>query len=1772
MKINFRRFMAMMLAVLMVFGTFSTLATAAGTATADVCSDGGDHDWIQLGDDKTAIVDPTCTEDGYTWYYCVKCNAKDIRNIKPALGHDFVPSTVKPTCKVDGKYIETCSRCGVTQNEKVLEPETNIIVDFDGSVKEEAGFWAGEHWVAGHRFEWVLDPSTPDPKCGEVAVYWLTCTDHGVNPTDICGWVKEGPVYRVAPHNFGAEDAYHVVKEPTCSEYGIMRFECEHCDEYKDVKIEMVEHTLGEVITGKAPTCTEPGWTDYQECVNCDYDTKQPLPAAGHKYEAVKTNATCTTAGYTTYTCSVCGDTYTEDVKKPLGHAKYEVLTKAPTCTEPGEITWYCWRCPEKIGGVDLPPLGHDYDSVVTAPTCEDDGYTTHTCKTCGDVYTDSTVPATGHEWSEWRCAGEGNCLTPSTWVRYCSNNNCDLNGIQTEQREYGKHPLANRTNIVKYAVNTDNDDPLFSTGDNSTYTDNECWISYDCTLCNKLDIHEKIECENLEMVSFGAPTCNADGEKVERCVDCGHRYWSVVKQETHVPKPVTLHGYAATCTTAGLTDGIHCDECGLDIVKQTVIPALGHTPGAAADCENAQTCTVCGEELAPALGHNYLLNAQNSKPANCTSRGVNEYVCENCGDVKYDYPQPLGHDYTGTPADCENPQVCARGCGEILAPALGHDYTGAPADCDDPQVCARGCGEVLAPALGHTPGTPANCKDDQVCTVCGEVLEESDPLKHPQSYVLGGVAVDRKPTCTVGGEGHYACHYCFITETIDWEELTDEERASLADWIKELLQPAGHNMVPVAGQPATCQTPGWADYEYCSVCGDKAAEQAKAAIPALGADTDLANHGALHFNFSAYEEDGKYWRMTPSCHFDGILWYWCDDCAAAEGYTYNGFFYTVEGSKLTDTHVFGSANADLKYDRTEPSTCTEAGEEIYICQHTYTFCDSELVGGVYTYKNTTMTCGAEVKKPLELAKHTFGRLHSLTPATCTEPAKVSAQCLYCDYYFTLAELIASGDIWLSQVDPLGHDYSGAPATCTDPQVCARGCGEVLVPALGHTPGAIADCVNPQTCTACGEVLNPALGHGYLKTTQLPTCTEPGEHIWTCLRCGHFYGQDIAPLGHDMGDYYTVTEPTCTTTGLKQSDCSRCDHFVTEVIDALDHTYDETVTDPTCTEDGYITVTCARCDYEDVKPGEPAIGHDMGDWITSAEPDCVNQGLKYRDCKNGCGLTETEIIPAKGHKPAEMLLKFMCGDDENCPNGHNIKAPTCTEPGVGYGRLCTVCKSCVNEPGVDHVEIPALGGQCNFVTFDIPVGCENYGFTYTICTRCGDGHGVETQLRPEGKIWNDAGEPVEGIITNYKPATGHDMKTDGKEDATCTTDGYYYEYCANGCGIKNVIGEVIPAKGHDAPNHKDADGNYLDLTVKCGRCGVEIPGHRDAEGNSMFEYRTDMEVKLGANGECIKTCYLIAYCPDKGCEYKKVIDIWLMTKDDGQGNPVPDFDHKMVPDEEYNAAHAGDELNGGEYKEVCAYGCGHYTIDEYDAELDGQIIFDNEIYGSDEKGNVRGDGMIVNGGYMAVKIDISGANLDIWGIQIDMTFDAAKLEFAKDLTEAANAANGFSNQFNSNGGKLKIVSTYDELDENGDRLNLDFSALDVDYITLIFAVKSTAYGETDANILADAFTYTNVEVEDIDHNSPVITTTAFGETRIWKAADLDGNGTLSLGDTNDLMDFVVNFADGAYDARADINWDGQINAADFRAIKKILMNEGLYEGVYEDILDGYIVA
>ncbi|MGN0636530.1 MAG: hypothetical protein ACI4I5_09960, partial [Acutalibacteraceae bacterium] len=77
----------------------------------------------------------------------------------------------------------------------------------------------------------------------------------------------------------------------------------------------------------------------------------------------VVTAPTCTEKGYTTYTCSACGDSYTDD---------------------------------------ETEMIPHDYKAVVKAPTCTEKGYTTYTCSGCGDSYKSDETEALGHSFGAW--------------------------------------------------------------------------------------------------------------------------------------------------------------------------------------------------------------------------------------------------------------------------------------------------------------------------------------------------------------------------------------------------------------------------------------------------------------------------------------------------------------------------------------------------------------------------------------------------------------------------------------------------------------------------------------------------------------------------------------------------------------------------------------------------------------------------------------------------------------------------------------------------------------------------------------------------------------------------------------------------------------------------------------------------------------------------------------------------------------------------------------------------------------------------------------------------------------------------------------------------------------------------------------------------------------------------------------------------------------------------------------------------------------------------
>ena len=80
------------------------------------------------------------------------------------------------------------------------------------------------------------------------------------------------------------------------------------------------EHTHSYALTSEiAPTCTEPGSKTYT-CSACGDSYTETITALGHSYTLTgETAATCTEPGSKTYTCSACGDSYTETITA-LGH------------------------------------------------------------------------------------------------------------------------------------------------------------------------------------------------------------------------------------------------------------------------------------------------------------------------------------------------------------------------------------------------------------------------------------------------------------------------------------------------------------------------------------------------------------------------------------------------------------------------------------------------------------------------------------------------------------------------------------------------------------------------------------------------------------------------------------------------------------------------------------------------------------------------------------------------------------------------------------------------------------------------------------------------------------------------------------------------------------------------------------------------------------------------------------------------------------------------------------------------------------------------------------------------------------------------------------------------------------------------------------------------------------------------------------------------------------------------------------------------------------
>ena len=224
-------------------------------------------------DYKETIVEPTCTEKGYTLHKCA-CGDEYKDNETEALGHSFTNyvSDGNATCTKDGTKTAKCDRCD----------EEDTVTD--------------EKTALGHNFgEWKeIKPATEE----EDGLKTRSCAR--------CGETEEQSI----PAKTHEHKYVETVIEPTCTEKGYTLHKCACGEVYKDNEQPALGHSFTNYVSDGNATCTKDG-TKTAKCDRCD-ETKtitDEKTALGHNFSTewtVDKEATCTEKGIKSHHCTRC--------------------------------------------------------------------------------------------------------------------------------------------------------------------------------------------------------------------------------------------------------------------------------------------------------------------------------------------------------------------------------------------------------------------------------------------------------------------------------------------------------------------------------------------------------------------------------------------------------------------------------------------------------------------------------------------------------------------------------------------------------------------------------------------------------------------------------------------------------------------------------------------------------------------------------------------------------------------------------------------------------------------------------------------------------------------------------------------------------------------------------------------------------------------------------------------------------------------------------------------------------------------------------------------------------------------------------------------------------------------------------------------------------------------------------------------------------------------------------------------------------------------------
>lgn len=358
-----------------------------------------------------------------------------------------------------------------------------------------------------------------------------------------------------------------------------------------------------------------------------------------------------------------------------------------------------------------------------------------------------------GHKFGEWKASKSADCTTGGKEKHICS--------VCKAEEERDTAPLGHDWN-AEYTI--DVKPTCTQPGSKSIH----------CSRCDATKDVTEIEPTGH---SFGEwtvskdSTCVAGGQKTRKCETCGYTEYedTDIDPDAHEWEEDYTIDKEPTCTTEG-SKSIHCSRC--DATKDsTVIPVTDHTYGeweivTPSTCtENGvkkHACIHCGFEQTEIIepAHEWEDSRTVDIAPSCTEQGEDSVHCRNC-DERKDIKEisPKGHDWSEWKTLVE-PTITSEGKA-----------------CRACSVCGIKEEKALPKLSGKKEWKHDENKhwhvDDN-----GNIIDVDD---HEFKWV-----VDKEPTATEPGIGHYECIACaFEKAPEEFGKRNPETGASsLAAWI----------------------------------------------------------------------------------------------------------------------------------------------------------------------------------------------------------------------------------------------------------------------------------------------------------------------------------------------------------------------------------------------------------------------------------------------------------------------------------------------------------------------------------------------------------------------------------------------------------------------------------------------------------------------------------------------------------------------------------------------------------------------------------------------------------------------------------------------------------------------------------------------------------------------------------------------------------------------------------------------------------------------------